>query len=418
MQRREFLKAAAVSAASYSRIFGATERITIGLIGAGRRGIYNWDRFLQQPDVAPGAVCDIYPPHLDAGLTKAGGQAKGYKDFRKLLEQKDLDAVIVATPDHWHALPTIEACQAGKDVYVEKPLALTVREGQIMVKAARKYNRVVQVGSQQRSAAHYARAVEIIREGKLGKVCHIGVSCIRNSMPGFGKFAGSTKPTELDWDKWLGPAPYKPYNRLRSFYHFRWFWDYSGGQTTNFGAHDLDIVRWAMDVKGPISVAGFGGRFAVNDGGETPDVQEIIYKFPDFVVNWSVREMNGMNKNGFDFHGTNANLTISRSGFRVTAEKWEQGERPAVEELSEPGKDQTLDHVRNFLDCVKSRKRPNADVEEGHLTAVTCHLGNIATLLERSLRWDSEREQVIGDTEANQWLSRRYREPWKLPDEI
>src|SRR6266540_795815 len=163
MQRREFLKAAAVSAASYSRIFGATERITIGLIGAGRRGIYNWDRFLQQPDVAPGAVCDIYPPHLDAGLTKAGGQAKGYKDFRKLLEQKDLDAVIVATPDHWHALPTIEACQAGKDVYVEKPLALTVREGQIMVKAARKYNRVVQVGSQQRSAAHYARAVEIIR---------------------------------------------------------------------------------------------------------------------------------------------------------------------------------------------------------------------------------------------------------------
>ena len=416
MQRRAFISAAAAAAASYSRILGANERITVGIIGAGGQGSGVWKRFLQQPDVNAGAVCDVYKPHLERGAAMAKSKVKGYKDFRKLLEQKDLDAVIVATPDHWHCLPTLMACEAGKDVYVEKPLALTVREGRLMVWAARKYNRVVQTGSQQRSGTHYARAVEVIRGGKLGKIAHITAGRIRNSMPGFGKPADCPPPPELDWDMWLGPAPYKPYNPLRCLHNFRWFWDYSGGQMTNWGAHNLDIARWAMNVRAPLSVAGFGGRYAVADGGETPDVQEVLYNFPGFVLTWSVREMNGMSDGGFDFHGTKGNLSLTRSGFKVTAEKWGEKEdrKKMADEMADPGSEQPVAHVRNFLDCVKSRQRPNADVEEGHLSAVMCHLGNIATRLNRSLKWDAEKEQIPGDREANAMLERPYRKPWSL----
>jgi predicted dehydrogenase len=416
MIRREFFTAAAVSAASYERIAGANERITAGLIGAGGQGRGVWGRFLKQPGVNAGAVCDVYQPHLDKAAAMSEGRARTYRDFRRLLEQKDIDAVIVATPDHWHALPTILACQAGKDVYVEKPLSLTVREGRAMVNAARKYKRVVQTGSQQRSGAHYARAVEIVRGGSLGTIAHVTASHIRNSMPGFGRFPDSDPPPELDWDMWLGPAPYRPYNKLRCIYSFRWFWDYSGGQMTNWGAHNLDIARWAMNVRAPLSVAAFGGRYALEDGGETPDVQEVIYRFPGFVMTWSVREMNGMSKGGFEFHGAKGNLSLSRGGFKVTAETWGGKEKKKMaEDMTDPGSEQPVAHVRNFLDCVKTRARPNADVEEGHLSAVLCHLGNIATRLNRSLTWDADKEEIAGDAEANRWLTKEYRKPWVLP---
>ncbi len=309
MNRRHFVSAASITAASYSRILGANDKVNLGIIGSGGQGRGDWGRFLKQPDVNPVAICDVYKPNMAKALDMAGGKAKTYADFRKLLEQKDIDAVIVATPDHWHALPTVMACQAGKDVYVEKPLALTIREGRVMVQAARKYNRVVQVGSQQRSGAHYARAVEVVRSGKLGKVPHVLAGHIRNSMPGFGKPPDGPPPAELDWDMWLGPAPKRQYNPLRCLYNFRWFWDYSGGQMTNWGAHNLDIARWVMNVKSPLSVSAYGGRYALEDGGETPDVQEVIYNFPGFVLTWSVREMNGMSKGGFEFHGTKGNLS-------------------------------------------------------------------------------------------------------------
>ena len=431
MDRRQFVSTMTLGAAAYSRVLGANERINVGIIGAGGQGRGDWGRFIKQPEVNPVAVCDVYRPHLEKGLAMAKGQAQGYKDFRKLLERKDIDAVIVATPDHWHAIPTIMACQAGKDVYVEKPLALTIQEGRAMVNAARKYQRVVQTGSQQRSGEHYARAVELVRGGKLGKIAHITAGHIRNSMPGFGRYKDEPPPPELDWDMWLGPAPSRPYNKLRCIYNFRWFWDYSGGQMTNWGAHNLDIARWAMNVRSPVSVAAFGGRFALDDGGETPDVQEVIYQFPGFVLTWSVREVNGMSSGGFDFHGTKGNLSLSRGGFKVTAEKWattddaeETGKKKKVdkddkkkmtEEMTDPGSEQPIAHVRNFLDCVKSRKRPNAEVEEGHLSAILCHLGNIATRLGRSLKWDAEKEEIVGDGDANRWLSKEYRKPWVLP---
>jgi predicted dehydrogenase len=218
---------------------------------------------------------------------------------------------------------------------------------------------------------------------------------------------------------WLGPAPARPYNQLRCQYNFRWFWDYSGGQITNFGAHDLDIVRWALDARGPLAVAGFGGRLALEDGGETPDVQEVIYQFPGTIVTWSVREMNASPRPNIEFHGTKGTLTISRAGYQIKGEAWGSGPQRKVQmedsSAAGSGAEQHTAHIRHFIDCVKSRQRPIADIEDGHLTAAMCHLGNIATRLGRSLRWNAEKEEFTGDAEANQWLARPYRAPWQLP---
>ena len=238
MNRREILRntfaMAAWSAIESKRVWGANDRVRMGLIGSGGRGKQDWATFLKQPDVEPVAVCDLYDPFREKGIEMTGGRAKGYQDFRKVLDQKDIDAVIVAVPDHWHALMTVDACSAGKDVYCEKPLSLTVVDGRKMVTAARKYNRVVQTGSQQRSGSHYAQAVKLIQDGGIGEVHRIQAGMQRNIFPGL-------KPTEMangpiasfDWDMWLGPAPKRPFDPFRCIYNFRWFWDYSGGQMTN-----------------------------------------------------------------------------------------------------------------------------------------------------------------------------------------
>ena len=411
------MRSAALTAATYSRVLGANDRVRVALIGAGGQGSSDFKAMIANPDAVGVAVADVYQPNLDKGVALAGSGADGYKDFRRILDRKDVDAVIVGTPDHWHAIPTIQACQAGKDVYCEKPLSLFVTEGRAMLEAARKHNRIVQTGSQQRSSTHYNEAVEIVRSGKLGKVCHISGCMIRNAMPGWGKFPDSDPPAGLDWDMWLGPAPKRPYNQLRCQYHFRWFWDYSGGQMTNFGAHDLDVMRWAMGFKAPIAVAGFGGRYGLEDGGETPDTQEVVYQFPDCLVTWSVKETNAAPRPQLEFHGTKATLALTRGGYKLTGEKWgPRGKEVKQAEDAAAAGDREMHarHVRNFLDCVKSRKRPNADVEDGHLSATLCHLGNIASRMGRTLKWDAAKEQIVGDSEANKWLSRPYRAPWKL----
>jgi predicted dehydrogenase len=352
----------------------------------------------------------------------SSGRAVAHKDFRRLLDDKNVQAVVIATPDHWHAMMTVLACRAGKDVYVEKPLSLAVAEGRAMVRAAREHKRVVQVGSQQRSGAHYAKALQLIREGHLGPVHHVSVGFTRNVLPGFKPKDVPVDEHNLDWDMWLGPAPKVPFDPFRCLYNFRWFWDYSGGQMTNFGAHHLDIARWVIGAKAPTTVAGFGGRYAVKDGGQTPDVQEVIYQFPDCVVTWTAREVN-KGERGFDieFHGTRGTLALSRSGFKVTPEV-SSGDKAGgagagagvIQAMQEAGSDLDHAHIANFVECTKSRARPNADVEEGHRSATMCHLGNIATRLGRSLRWDAEREVCTGDAEATRWLSRPYRKPWSL----
>src|SRR4051812_24727889 len=321
--RRDFTRglalAGAATALSRSRIAGAGERVGVGIIGCGNKGQALWKNFLARPDVQPVAVSDVYQPFLDNGLTMAGGQATAHKDFRRLLDDKNVQAVVIATPDHWHALMAVMACRAGKDVYVEKPLSLTVAEGRAMVRAARQHQRVVQVGSQQRSGAHYGRAFQLIREGQIGKLHQVSVGFTRNVLPGFKAKDLPVDEHNLDWDMWLGPAPKVAFDPFRCLYNFRWFWDYSGGQMTNFGAHHLDIVRWVIGARAPSTVTGLGGRFAITDGGQTPDVQEVLYQFPECVVTWTAREVNkGERPWDIEFHGTRDTLALSRSGFKLT----------------------------------------------------------------------------------------------------
>jgi predicted dehydrogenase len=436
VSRRVFL--AAASAASYNRVLGANDRVGVGFVGFGLIGAQHVHDFRAQPDASMVALCDVYQPRLEQGVAACGGSARGYSDFRKLLEDRDVDAVVVSTPDHWHALIAMMACAAGKDVYVEKPLTLFVREGRWMTDVARRHNRVVQVGTQQRSGLHYQRARELLRAGHVGQLLAARMGESRNIMPGFGNPPDGTAPHDFDYEMWLGPAPERPYNPHRGLYHFRWFWDYSGGQMTNLGAHEVDIVQWVLGAKGPSAVTSTGGRWALQDDGETPDVQDALFEYPKFSALWSHREAGkGMKlQRGLEFIGTKGTLIVNRSGFDVESDMRIDPENAVPQyrgmpsggpkrstmvatpwiENPEHGKgsepEQLTNHVRNFLACVKSRERPIADIEDGHRTAVACHLANISLRLGRKVRWDPDNEQVIGDAEASAMLERPYRKPW------
>ena len=428
--RRTFSKSLAGGAClalSASRVSGANDRVRVGIIGCGGMGSGDWRNFLAQPDVTPVAVCDVFQPNRERAAAMSKDKVDQYKDFRQMLDRKDIDAVVVATPDHWHALLTIMACKAGKDVYVEKGLSSTVREGRVAVDTARKYKRIVQVGAQERSGDHYAKAVKLIQDGGLGAVHRVNANWQRNMMPGFKPRQLKDGLTDaLDWDMWLGPAPYVKFDPLRFSYNWRWFWDYSGGQMTNWGSHSLDIVRWALNVKTPAAVAAFGGRYELKDGGETPDVQDVIYSFPGCTVTWGGCEVSGFEpirypdndrrlKPLLEFHGTKGSMVLTRRGFEVTPQIWtgdEQNGKPAMQPMSVTAAGGN--HVRNFLDCVKSRQLPISDVEEGHYTMVMCHLANISMKVGRMLHWDTQKEEVIGDKDANQLLTKPYRKPWTL----
>ena len=435
--RREFLKSMAgtslMTAASYQRIVGANERVRVGFIGIGLIGKRHLLDFMAQPDVEIAAISEVYEPRLAEGVATAGGKPAAYKDFRKMLARNDLDAVVISTPDHWHALMTIMACAAGKDVYVEKPLTHVVREGQWMVATARHNKRVVQVGTQQRSGAHYKECVELIRAKHIGDLRSVRISSFRNILPGFSNPVGTEPLSDEDWKMWLGPAPYVPFEKERCIYHFRWFWDYSGGQTTNLLSHDLDIVQWAMNAT-PRSVSAIGGRYSLKGIGETPDMFEAIYEYPGFITNWSNREICAGERGGLEFCGTKGMLKINRSGFEVFPDRmvipdnqipqFTTPRRSASESAPqfrttaikrdgfEQVRDQFQPHVRNFLDSVKSRQQPVSDLESGHQTAASCHLANIAMKLGRTLRWDSRKQDIVGDREASKLLTKEYRSPW------
>ncbi len=433
--RRRFL--AGLTAASYARILGANDRVQVGFIGYGLIGAQHVYDFKKQPDVDMAAMSDVYQPRLDEGIAACGGRAEGYRDFRRLLENKQLQAVVVSTPDHWHALMTMLACQAGKDVYVEKPLTLFIDEGKWMLKAARRYNRVVQVGTQQRSGRHYQKARDLLRNGYLGKVHSVRMTASRNIMPGFGAAADTPAPPDFDYEMWLGPAPSRPHNPRRGLYHFRWFWDYSGGQMTNLAAHSIDIVHWVTDVAGPTAVSSSGGRFVIEDNGETPDTQDALFEYPGFTTVWSHREGSTGHRPapGLEFLGSKGYLKLDRSGFEVVPDlkvdpttlipafQGQPGGGPVrsavkpeawVPALKEAGSsaEQFDLHVRNFLDCIKSRREPISGLESGHRVATACHLANISLRTARKVRWDALKETIIGDREAAGHQSRPYRKPW------
>ena len=415
MHRRRFLKTAA--AASFltaaplfvpARAFGASERVRTGHIGLGGQGKSNLNHFLENAAV----LCDVDQSRAAAAaktLAEKGIECQTATDYRRVLDREDIDAVVISTPDHWHALTTIHACQAGKDVYCEKPLSLTIAEGRKMVQAARDHQRIVQTGSQQRSGAEFRRACELVRNGALGKVNTILVG-----IPGCNHAGESVPdadpPSGFDYDFWLGPAPQRPYNEKRVHYYFRFFWDYSGGQMTNFGAHHLDIVQWAlgMDHSGPVASEGTG-EFHPQNWHEVTEKCRVTHTYAD-----GTQVIVGQQQDdipiGVTFVGSQGKLFVNRG--KLVAEPKELADHKLAD--GDVRLYQSSDHHENFLACVKSRELPICDVEIGHRSATVCHLGNIAIRLGRKLSWDPSKERFIGDDEANSWLSRPYRSPWTL----
>jgi predicted dehydrogenase len=443
--RRQFAKTLAVAGASTAlstlRIRGANDRIRLGFIGLGNRGDQVLDGFLAHQDADVVAICDLHQPYLDFASQKIGTGPRQFKDYRRLLELKDIEAVVICTPDHWHALQTIHAFQAGKDVYVEKPLSLCVAEGRRMVEAARKYNRVAQVGLMRRSAPACKEAVGLIRSGELGKVTAIRSFHIQNEWPkGIGNPPNGDPPAGFDWEAWLGPAPKVPYNKNRAFYRFRWFYDYSGGQVTNFGAHYLDFAHWALGQDTPLAVTAMGAKLAVEDNREIPDTLEVLWTYPGgTLITFSQFNTNAaradLRDSTMEVRGTKGTLYLTWDGYEVVPEKitdkvfpalspldrslshdYESGRRTLIEARKFEGKDPTPLHARNFLDCVRSRKPCNCDIETGHRSTTTTLIANIAHKTKSYLEWDAKAERFTNHQAANKYLSYEYRAPYKLPE--
>ena len=440
LARRTFLKRSlfaglftGISAKSYRATFAAeapSERVRVGMIGVGNQGgpRNNMKYFLNHIE----ALCDLdanYLAEAGAFLEKEAQRSATMMtdDYRRLLDSKDLDAVVVTVPDQWHALMTIEACLAGKDVYCEKPLTLVIGEGRPMIQAARRHNRVVQTGSMQRSGLEFKLATKLVQNGKLGKVKEVNVTL---PGPNWIDRAGqpvpdSAPPAGFDFDRWLGPAPKRPYNKNRVHYLFRFFWDYSGGQQTNFGAHHLDVAQWGlgMDDSGPVSVEG-SAVYHPDGWYETPDSATMTYKYPGGIT-MNCRQIPGIEskKQGTEFVGEKGTVFVSRGGLIAsTPEILDSVDVPSP--LVRDGAVVTLPsadkryanyaHIQNFLDCVKTREAPAADVSIGHRSATVCHLGNIAVRTGKRINWNPETETIENDADAAKWLMKEYRKPYAL----
>jgi predicted dehydrogenase len=418
ISRRRFLQSATAAWGALPLLAGsahaqtmasANDRITMGCIGLGGQGYGNMSGFLGSREIQVLATCDVYAPHRERAKNRVDGtygneDCKMYNDFREVLDRGDIDCVLVCTPDHWHTRINISACEAGKDIYSEKPLTLTIHEGKELVKAVRRYGRVFQVGSQQRSEGNFRFACELVRSGKIGKVHTVKVFLPNGSN---GNWEPDSDPPEgLDWNMYLGPAPWQPYNKARTFWNFRWFWDYSGGQMTDWGAHHFDIAQWGLgtDLSGPISVEGTG----------TLPTDGIYETYTNFNVNFEYAngvKMIAVNpEHGARFEGADGWVHVWRGGIDAEPKELLQTTIGSgdVHLYNSPG------HHQDFINCMRTRQRPICDVEIGHRSVSCAHLANIAMRLGRKLQWDPEREEFVNDPDANRWLFRPYRAPWYL----
>ena len=450
IDRRAFMNRAAGAGAAVSlslagpstrQVMGANDRVRVGVIGTGRQGTSNLRAF-QKNGAEIVAVCDVYAPNLAKAKAAAQGFQEGrevvaYTDFRKVLDDKTIDVVINATPDHWHALPVVMACQAGKDVFVEKPVSVSVEEGKAMLAAARKHQRVVQVALWQRSNVHFQQAAQIVRQGLLGKVTFVRTWNYSNAFPdGIGNPPDSAPPEGLDWDMWLGPAPKVPFNANRFGVGDRWstfrhFWDYSNGMLGDWAVHLIDIVQWALEAPGPQVITAAGQKHAVKDNGDTPDTLQTTFEYPGFVCTYENRQANGNSMfgkgYGIEFHGTEATMFLNRSGFEVFPEtrrvretaaaadsEWKEVARAASMRMDEVD-DGLYNHAGNMLECVKSRKRPACDIEDGLHSSATCLLGVVALRTKERIEFDPVKlELKDGSGAAKKLFGRDYRSPWKL----
>jgi predicted dehydrogenase len=395
MGRRAFIASAAVfTAASYSRVYGANDTVRMGLIGAGDRGRYDMNLFLANPGVQVIALCDVYGANIERARQRAS-EAKGFSDHRKLLEIKEIDAVLIATPDHWHAAIAIDALNAGKDVYVEKPLTLTIEEGPAVVKAARINDRVCQVGMQQRSAKHYLQAkAEYFDTGKLGKITlartwwHGNSYHLRKAPESLRQ-----KPEGLDWARFLGPLKWRDWDG-QQFYNWRAYLDYGGGQVTDLFTHWIDVVHLFTGQEIPKSAVAAGGVYAYKDGRTAPDTINVLLEYPsEMTATFEATLAPGVRGEGIEVCGTEGKLLIDRSRFEYKAKA---GTPVVVEaEKGTAGDSLTYEHIKNFLECMRTRKRPNGDVLIGHRSAQASHLGNIAYIQKRRLDFDPLREEIL-----------------------
>ncbi|MGA2576948.1 MAG: Gfo/Idh/MocA family oxidoreductase [Bryobacteraceae bacterium] len=390
LTRREGIQAAALTALSYSRVLGANDRVQFGLIGCGERGLYVASLFQKNAEVDVRAVCDVFGDRTAKAVAQAAG-AQPFADHRRLLEINGLDAVLIATPDHWHKAIAIDALNAGKDVYVEKPLTRLREEGPEIVRAARVNDRVCQVGMQQRSGEVYLEARErFVRSGLLGKISH--VDCVwhggaNRTLPA----EPAQKPANLDWVRFLGPLKYRDWNPAQ-YLDFRAFLDFGGGKLTDFGAHWIDVAHMFMDQDGPLSAVAAGGVYYDHrDGRTAPDTISALFEYPGgFTVSFISLAVDNGPAYKVEFLGANGRLLVDRNHYEFRAA--EKGAEPVIQRF--PG-DITTQHVRNFLDCCRSRKLPNADVYIGHRAAQAALLANQSYLEKRRIRFDPQREEVL-----------------------
>ena len=392
-----------------------SDRVRVAVIGLRSRGTDHAKLFASDSGAEVVAVCDIDDAMFAKAIKavqSAGGKApRTEKDFRRLLDDKTIDAVTIATPDHWHGLMTVLACQAGKDVYVEKPASHNVVEGRRMVEAARKYQRVVQLGTQRRSAPSTAEAIERVQGGAIGKV-GMARAWIHQKRVNIGHGQPGPVPPGVDYALWQGPAPDRPFYPNRFHYNWHWFWNWGTGELGNNGIHGVDVARWGLGVDAPLAVSSGGGKYIFDDDQEVPDTQITTWEFPGACLVWEHRmwskhpaEGSGF---GIAFYGEKGTLIIGEKGWHIEEGDGSQGHRSG---------DGQARHVRNFLECVKSREKPNADIEIGHLSTRLCHLGNIAFRVGKKLTFDASRE-AFHDAQVNTLLSREYSSRFEMPSSV
>jgi predicted dehydrogenase len=422
--RRAFL--GALAAVPVARVLGASDRVNVAVIGVGGRGTDHINILAAQPNCRIAAVCDVNQAAQERAVAMVarlqGHKPTAYGDMRKLFEDKGVDAVTTATPNHWHALTTIWACQAGKDVYVEKPACHNIFEGGKMIEAARKYGRMVQVGSQSRSIPNKIRAMKLLQEGVIGAIYQAKALCYKRRRS-IGRTPDEPVPPGLDWSLFLGPAQMKPYSKNKYAYNWHWFWDTGNGDIGNQGVHEMDIARWGAGLDGPPNwVVSTGGKYAYNDDQETPNTETAVLDYGSRQIVFEVRGLLTNSEEdiriGNIFYGTDGYMAIDARGFKVF--KGEKNEKIMDEKPTEKAQYDPRPHFANFLDAVRTRHAGslNAGPEIGVPSAALCHLANISYRLGRKLSLDPSRWSFTGDAEANRMLTRAYRAPYVVPEKV